>query len=87
MCVAAAIELAKVAEDNGMHEEYLVPTMDEWEVFPREAAAVGRKAIEQGVARLDLSYDELFEMASQKIKAARGAFDSLQNGGFIKLPE
>jgi malate dehydrogenase (oxaloacetate-decarboxylating) len=87
MCVAAAKELAKVAEDNGMHENYLVPTMDEWEVFPREAAAVGRMAIEQGVARLDLSYDELFKMAEEKIKAARGAFDTLQDKGFIKLPE
>jgi malate dehydrogenase (oxaloacetate-decarboxylating) len=87
MCVAAAVELAKTAEDNGMHENYLVPTMDEWEVFPREAAAVGRKAIEQGVARLDLSYDELYKMAEEKIKAARGAFDSLQDNGFIKMPE
>ena len=87
MCVAAAVELAKTAEDNGMHEGYLVPTMDEWEVFPREAAAVGRKAIEQGVARLDLSYDELYKMAEEKIKAARGAFDSLQDNGFIKMPE
>ena len=87
ICVAAAVELAKVAEDNGMHENYLVPTMDEWEVFPREAAAVGRKAIEQGVARLDLTYDELFKMAEVKIKEARDAFDSLQNNGFIKLPE
>jgi len=87
MCVAAATALAKTAEDNGMHEDYLVPTMDEWEVFPREAAAVGRKAIEQGVARLDLTYDELFNMAEQKIRAAREAFDSLQNNGFIKMPE
>ena len=87
MCVAAAVELAKTAEDNGMHEDYLVPTMDEWEVFPREAAAVGRKAIEQGVARLDLTYDELYKMAEIKIRAAREAFDSLQNNGYIKLPE
>jgi malate dehydrogenase (oxaloacetate-decarboxylating) len=87
MCVAAAVELAKTAEDNGMHEDYLVPTMDEWAVFPREAAAVGRKAIEQGVARLDLSYDELYKMAEEKIKAARDAFDSLQDNGFIKMPE
>jgi malate dehydrogenase (oxaloacetate-decarboxylating) len=87
MCVAAAVELAKTAKDNGMHEEYLVPTMDEWEVFPREAAAVGRKAIEQGVARLDLSYDELFEMAAKKITEARKSFDTLQDKGFIKLPE
>ncbi len=87
MCVAAARELAKTAEDNGMHEDYLVPTMDEWEVFPREAAAVGRMAIEQGVARLDFTYDELYKIAETKIKEARDAFDSLQNNGFIKMPE
>jgi malate dehydrogenase (oxaloacetate-decarboxylating) len=35
MCIAAAEELARCAEDIGMSEEYLIPTMDEWEVFPR----------------------------------------------------
>ena len=87
MCVAAAEELAKCAEDKGMNEEYLIPTMDEWEVFPREAAAVGRKAIEQGVARLDLSSEELFEMAAKTIKKARESFNCLQDEGFIELPK
>jgi len=87
MCVAAAEELARCAEDKGMTEEYLIPTMDEWEVFPREAAAVGRKAIEQGVARIDLSREELFDMASETIKKARESFLCLQNEGFIELPE
>ena len=87
MCVAAAEELARTAEDKGIHEDYLIPTMDEWEVFPREAAAVGRKAIEQGVARLDLTYDEIFEKASKTIRQARESFDCLQDNGFIKLPE
>ncbi|MCK4256279.1 NADP-dependent malic enzyme, partial [candidate division WOR-3 bacterium] len=54
MCIAAAQELAKCAEDKGLHEEYIIPSMGEWEVFPREAVAVGLKAIEQGVARIKL---------------------------------
>ncbi|MBN1164575.1 MAG: NADP-dependent malic enzyme [Candidatus Krumholzibacteriota bacterium] len=87
MCVAAAEELARCAEDKGMREDYLIPTMDEWEVFPREAAAVGRKAIEQGVARLDLSYEEIFEKAEKTIKHARESFHILQDNGFVKLPE
>ncbi|MDD3642064.1 MAG: NADP-dependent malic enzyme [Candidatus Krumholzibacteria bacterium] len=87
MCVEAARALAKVAEDKGMHESHLVPTMDEWEVYPREAAAVGRKAIEQGVARLDLSYDELLKMAEEKIKNARESFHALQDKGLIRLPD
>ena len=71
MCIAAAKELAKCAEDKGLSEEYIVPTMDEWEVFPREATAVGMKAIEQGVARITVSKDELYKKASSIIKRAR----------------
>jgi malate dehydrogenase (oxaloacetate-decarboxylating) len=87
MCIAAAEELARCAEDKGLREDYLIPTMDEWEVYPREAASVGRKAIEQGVARLDLSWDDLFEKASETIKKSRDKFHALQDKGFIELPK
>jgi malate dehydrogenase (oxaloacetate-decarboxylating) len=87
MCIAAAQELARCAEDKGIHEEYIVPTMDEWEVFPREATAVGLKAIEQGVARIKLTEQELFETASSTIKRARGEAEVLMQEGFIKMPK
>lgn len=87
MCVEAAKELAKCAEDKGLREDYLIPTMDEWEVYPREAAAVGRKAIEQGVARLEMSWDEIFNEAERVIKKARDQFHLLQDKGFIELPK
>lgn len=87
MCIAAAEELAKTAELKGLREDYLIPTMDEWEVYPREAASVGRKAIEQGVARLDYTWDELFAIAEKNIKKARDQFHSMQDNGFIELPK
>lgn len=87
MCVEAARELAKTAEDKGLREDHLIPTMDEWEVFPREAASVGRKAIEQGVARLDLTWDEIFAKAEKTIKKSRDEFHKLQDEGFIELPD
>jgi malate dehydrogenase (oxaloacetate-decarboxylating) len=83
MCIAAAYELAKTAQDNGLHDDYLIPTMDEWEVFPREATAVGMKAIEQGVARLELSRGELYEQASRVIQRARGEIQLLMDEGII----
>jgi len=86
MCIAASVELAKCAEDNGMHEEYLIPKMDEWEVFPREAVAVGQKAIEQGVARLKLSPDEAFKTAEDMIRRARGQYAALWESGIIAAP-
>jgi malate dehydrogenase (oxaloacetate-decarboxylating) len=83
MCIAAAVELAKTAEDKGIHEDYLIPTMDEWEVFPREAAAVGQKAIEQGVAQIKMSHQESIELAETIIGAARKEIEYLMKEGFI----
>jgi len=86
MCIAAAYELAKCAEDKGINEDYLIPTMDEWEVFPREAVAVGMKAIEQGVARLKMSREELFKKAEETIRHAREETKQLMEAGIIPTP-
>jgi len=86
MCIAAAYELARCAEDKGMHEEYLIPTMDEWEVYPREAVAVGQKAIEQGVARIKMSPDEAFKVAEGVIRRAREQYSALYEKGIIPPP-
>jgi malate dehydrogenase (oxaloacetate-decarboxylating) len=86
MCIAAARELAKTQEDKGLDEEHLIPTMDDWEVFPREAAAVGMMAIEQGVARLKMSRDELFQTAETIIKKSRDETQSMMEDGFIAAP-
>ncbi len=87
MCIAAAMELAKVAEDKGIHEDYIVPNMDEWEVFPREAVAVGSKAIEQGVARFKIPAKERFEIAAKIIKEAREQVQMLMKENFIIDPD
>ena len=87
MCIAAAYELAQVAEDKGISEEYIIPSMDEWEVFPREAVAVGSKAIEQGVARIDIPADERYKLAEKTIKDARDHVQLLMKEGFIIDPD
>lgn len=86
MCIAASYELAKTAEDKGMHDDYLIPTMDEWEVFPREAVAVGQKAIEQGVARIKLSPKDAFKVAEDMISRARKQYSVLYESGIIPAP-
>jgi hypothetical protein len=57
--------------------------MDQWEVFPREAVAVGRKAIEQGVARFDIPAAELHKMAEKTIREARETVQLLMKENFI----
>ncbi len=88
MCLQAALELAQTAEDRGLKDDYLIPTMDDWEVFSREAAAVGMKAIEQGVAGItDVTYDRLKQTAEEIIKKARDETQLLQKEGFIRMPD
>jgi malate dehydrogenase (oxaloacetate-decarboxylating) len=57
--------------------------MDDWEVFPREAAAVAMKAQELGVARLTMTYDELFEHARMIIKRSRDMTHKLMEEEYI----
>lgn len=71
MCIAAATELAKCAEDKGLNSDFIIPKMDDPEVFIREAVAVGMKAIEQGVARNVLTRDQLYRTADLMIHRAR----------------
>lgn len=83
MCVAAARELAKVAEDKGLSPDYIIPNMEEWEVFPREAAAVGVQAVKDGVARIRRSREELLEIAYAMIKRARDDTRMKMDSGII----
>lgn len=86
MCLAAAIEIAKVAEDKGLSEEYIVPSMDEWEVFIRESVVVGMKAIEQGHAKIKRSRDELHHMSQKTIKRSRDIVQTLMKEKYIAPP-
>jgi malate dehydrogenase (oxaloacetate-decarboxylating) len=87
MCFAAAQALADQIGDR-LDEEHILPTMDDWEVFPREAAAVAVKAQEQGVARLVKSYEELYHHAHEIIRRSREQTRVMMEEGFIaKAPE
>lgn len=83
MCIEAARELAKTAEDKGLNDDYIIPSMDEWEVFPREAAAVGAMAIKQGIAGKVMTKEKLYQEAEAIIKTAREQTRLLMKEGFI----
>ncbi len=88
MALAAAQELARCAEERGIHDEDIAPRMDEWEVFPREAVATAMKAQEQGIARLSKTREQLYEEASKIIREARETTQLLMREGLIaRAPE
>jgi malate dehydrogenase (oxaloacetate-decarboxylating) len=87
MCVAAAEALAGMAAEKGLNPHYILPTMDEWEVFPREAAAVAAKAVEEGVAGKPLTYAEELANASEIIRRSRNLTQSMMKEDFILDPD
>ena len=88
MCIRdrALAEYAEKRHPEGISEDYIVPRMDEWEVYIYEAVACAEESIREGVARLKLSRQELWERASAIIKAARESLEALMEKGIIKPP-
>ena len=86
MCIAAAEALAGSAPDGGLDPHCILPVMTEWEVFAREAVAVGMKAQEQGIAGLSVPADELFRRAADMIHRSRHMTETMLGQGFIEQP-
>ncbi len=82
MCFAAADALAG-AVGAGLDEEHLLPTMADWEVVPRVAAAVGLAAQAEGLARLSLSREDLLARARALITRSRELTRDMMERGFI----
>ncbi len=84
MCIAAAREIAKIAEENGLDEDHIIPSMNDWDLFPREAAAVGVQAMKQGLAKLNVSKRQLYSKAVSIIGHARKSTELLMRHGLIR---
>ncbi len=86
MAIAAAHSIADFAEKRGIDPENIVPTMDDAEVFPVESADVAMQAIKDGVARIEMTWDEAYEIAKNDIKHSRDMTQKLTDEGFIQAP-
>ena len=86
MCIASATALAKYAEDKGLRDDYIIPSMSEWEIYPIQARETGLKAIEQGIAQNKMSGQEIYERAEGIIKRTQDIVKLLMNQGYIQAP-
>jgi len=87
MAIAAAYSIAKFAEKNGISPEKIVPTMDEAELFPIEAADVAIQAIKDNVARINLPWNEAFNLAKKDIETSRNIYHLLMHNNLIEKPD
>lgn len=86
MVIDAAMELAAFAREKGISKNYIIPTMVQWEVYPRVAAKVGQAAVRQGVARRKLSAKESLRAATETIENSRRIMNTLRRNGIIVDP-
>ena len=86
MAIAAAHSLANYAERRGINPNNIIPTMDEAEVFPQEAADVAMQAIKDGVATKHLTHQQVFDLAKRDINDARRTMQVLMEQDLIKQP-
>ena len=86
MAIAAARELAACVEESTLGAERILPSMDEWQVAARVAAATAAAAQSEGLARLSRSREEIFESALRRIGDARDATAALMRDGWIAAP-
>ncbi len=82
MCIAAAQALADLGAKEAS-EKKVIPTMDQWELYPLEATAVGMKAMEQGIARKHWEEKDLYKHAERIIRTSRAASEMLYKEGHI----
>ncbi len=87
MAIAAAYAVANFAQKKGIHPDYIMPTMDETEVFAEEAADVAMTAIKNGVARVMPGRDEVYQKTLLDIKEARAMIEVLMKENFVKAPD
>ncbi len=86
MAIAAAYAVANFAEKKGLSPDYIMPTMDETEVFAHEAADVAMQAIKDGVARLEMTREEVYNKTLEDVKETRAIIDMLMKENFIPRP-
>jgi malate dehydrogenase (oxaloacetate-decarboxylating) len=86
MAISAAYAIAETAEKNGISADYICPTMEETETFRNVARAVALQAQEDGVARIQMTGDEVYAQASKDIDEARGLTQHLIDEKYIKEP-
>ncbi len=87
MCLAAAYALADYAEEKGLHEEYIIPSMEDVGAYIMESLAVAMKAMEEGMARRKVSIQTLESEIEELIWRPKHLMKILINSKLIKTLE
>ncbi len=84
MCITAAMELANCIKGSALRPNRILPTMDDWNIYPRVAVAVAMKAQQQKIAGRRASAAKLYDEARTMIARSRGITQMMMKKGYIK---
>gem|GEM_PF-78448 len=77
MILAASEGLYEYAKRRGISEDYIIPRMTDPGVYEYVAAKVATAAVEDGVARRRMGFEEFYEEASRIISKSRAVLESV----------
>ncbi len=84
--VKAAYEIADYVKNPD--PDHIVPTMGDWELYPRVASSVARATVEEKLARKVNSKEGFYKTASEIITLNRENFEKMMKLNIVeKLPE
>jgi malate dehydrogenase (oxaloacetate-decarboxylating) len=86
MAIRCAHSIADYSEKRGINPENIIANMDETDVYAQEAADVASYAISEGVARIKLSWEEIYNRTKADISAVRAVVDDMKRLGYIVEP-
>ena len=86
MAIRASHSIADFAEARGIDSNNIIAKMDETDVFAQQAADVAMQAIKEGVARVELSWDEVYKRTKADIAASRSLYNDMAANGHIAEP-
>ncbi|MDR2375521.1 MAG: NADP-dependent malic enzyme [Treponema sp.] len=86
MAIRCAHSIAEFSENRGLSPDNIIATIEETDIFAREAADVAREAVNEGLARLDRSWDDVYNQAKADITAARSLAEEMKKLGYIQEP-
>jgi malate dehydrogenase (oxaloacetate-decarboxylating) len=86
MAIRCAHSIAGFSERRGISPDNIIATMEETSVFAQEAADVATAAVDEGLARINRSWEEVYNQARSDIAAARSLVESMEESGHIRRP-
>jgi malate dehydrogenase (oxaloacetate-decarboxylating) len=86
MVIRCARSIAEFSERRGISPDNIIAAMEETGVFAQEAADVAMAAVNEGLARISRTWEDVYNQARSDIAALRSLTAEMEKSGHIRRP-